>query len=164
MLFIATKMSELSFSQLMEVYQEGNSKNGEELWPELPAGQRILQAEQDFYGYLTQVFFPTTAAVYMILEKNGTYVSALRLEPYQDGILLAALETRPDCRGMGYATELVRRAVAERSGMKIYAHVGKENVASLRVHLKCGFQRIHEYAMYLDGSANQKCCTFLYTG
>lgn len=91
-------------------------------------------------------------------KKNGEYISALRLEPYRDGLLLEALETKPVYRKMGYAStlmEAVKRVVSK----KIYSHVGKWNTASLAIHEKCGFQRILEYVTYADGSVSEKSCT-----
>ena len=50
-------MRELNFAQLMEVYAESNRENGDEFYPHMPEGQRLLQAEQDFYQYLRESFF-----------------------------------------------------------------------------------------------------------
>ena len=98
MLCVVKRMGELDFAALMEVYEEGNLENGEELWPELPEGLRLLNAEQAFHQYLRECFFVTPEAVYCIWQEKGKYVSALRLEPYQDGLLLEALETAPHSR------------------------------------------------------------------
>ena len=159
MLILAKKMHQLSFSALMAVYEEGNRENGAEFWPELDASRQLLRAEQDFYQYLREVFFPVDGAVYCIWEERGSYVSALRLEPYRDGLLLEALETVPDCRRRGYAVELIRAVLERYANVKIYSHVGKRNAASLSVHEKCGFRRIQEHAVYIDGSVNDRCCT-----
>ena len=162
MLILARSLSELSFSGLMEVYAEGNRENAEEFWPNMPENQRILRAEQEFLQYLREVFFPTTGAVYCVWQVEGKYVSALRLEPYQDGLLLEALETAPQERRKGCAAALMD-AVLERCGhTKVYSHVGKWNEPSLKVHEKCGFTRIKEYAVYVDGSVNQRCCTLVH--
>ena len=45
---------------------------------------------------------------------------------------------------------------------KVYSHVGKRNAGSLKVHERCGFRRISEQAVYIDGSVNGKCCTLCY--
>ena len=57
MLIIAKKLHQLRFSQLMDVYLEGNTENGREFWPELSEGEQLQRAEQDFYNYLNDVFF-----------------------------------------------------------------------------------------------------------
>ena len=159
MLILARSIRDLSFSKLMDVYIEGNMENAEEFWPELDDGQKLLRAEQEFYQYLTEVFFRTPEAVYAIWEESGNYISALRLEPYRDGLLLEALETAPSRRRQGYAEKLIRAVQEQFSNQRIYSHVGKKNVASLRVHEKCGFRRISEHAAYIDGSVNQRACT-----
>ena len=157
-------MKELPFGALMAVYEQSNQENGEEFWPELSAGERLLRAEQEFYQYLQQVFFQTEGAVYYLWEVKSRPVCALRLEPYRDGMLLEALETAPEQRRKGYATALIRAALAQVGTVKIYSHVGKRNEASLKTHIACGFRRISEQAVYADGSVNDRCCTLLYGG
>ncbi len=161
-LYLAKKLAELDFHQLMDVYTEGNRENGSEFYPDLPEGQRILQAEQAFRQYLTEVFFPTPGAVYAVWKEQGVYVSALRLEPFEEGFLLEALETAPGSRRRGYARQLIR-AVQEAFGGKIYSHVSKRNVPSLAVHEKCGFCRILDYAKYIDGSVARNAVTLCWT-
>lgn len=160
MLYWAKKLRDLDFRQLMDVYEEGNLENGNDRWPEEPAGQQLLMAEQAFYQYLKECFFPTEGAVYAVWVAEGRYVSALRLEPYQDGLLLEALETAPDQRKKGYAEALIKGVLREMGDRKIYSHVGKRNTASLKTHEKCGFHRILEHAAYADGSVLPNACTF----
>lgn len=160
MLKIAEKLNELDFGQLMAVYEEGNLENGAEFWPELPRGQQILRAEQVFYQYLRECFFTTEGAICALWVIGGQYVSALRLEPYQDGMLLEALETAPEHRHKGYASKLIRAVLEQVGNQKVYSHVAKRNAASLRTHEKCGFHRILEHALYADGSVLTSSCTF----
>ena len=150
MLLLATKLQELNFSQLMAVYEEGNRENGELFFPDLSEGQQMIRAEQSFYEYLREGFFSVPGAVYALWVEDGNYVSALRLEPYEDGLLLEALETAPAQRRKGYAEQLMR-AVQAQFPEKIYSHVSKRNVASLAVHEKCGFRQVlaTEPSMYL---------------
>lgn len=157
-------MKELPFGALMAVYEQSNQENAEEFWPDLSAGERLLRAEQEFYQYLQQVFFQTEGAVYYLWEVKGRPVCALRLEPYRDGMLLEALETAPEQRRKGYAAALIRAMLAQLGAVKIYAHVGKRNEASLKTHISCGFHRISQQAVYADGSVNDRCCTMLYGG
>lgn len=158
MLKIARKMNDFSFGKLMEVYEEGNLENGQDLWPEEPQWRQIALAEQEFYQYLQQVFFKSEGARYLIWEEGNRYISALRLEPYRDGLLLEALETVPKHRNQGHAAELVNAAI-EYAGAKIYSHVSKKNLPSLRTHEKCGFRKILDYAVYADGSVDDRCFT-----
>lgn len=152
MLILAGKLRELSFGQLMEIYAEDNLEKGRELAPEESEARQTALGEQDFYQYLDQIFFRTPGAVYAVWEEAGIYVSALRLEPYRDGLLLEALETRPDRRRQGFAGALVQAVLARMGDAKIYSHVDKRNLASLRTHESCGFRKILDYAVYADGS------------
>ena len=161
MLRIVRTIKELNFGQLMAVYEESNRENGAEFYPGLPEGLQIANAEQDFYQYLRECFFKTEGAFYAIWEENA-YVSALRLEPYQDGLLLEALETAPDQRGRSYAGALIRAVLKLPEVQKVYAHVHKKNTPSIRTHESCGFRRILEYAVYIDGSVKNNACTVCY--
>ena len=107
MLYIARRLKDLDFRQLMDIYEEGNLENAAELWPEEPQGQQLLLAEQSFHQYLRECFFSTEGALYCVWVENDRYVSALRLEPYRDGLLLEALETHPEMRQKGYAAKLM---------------------------------------------------------
>ena len=161
MLILATKLYELSFTGLMAVYEEGNRENGALMYPDQPENRQVLNAEQSFYQYLKESFFPTKGAVYAIWEEEGVYISALRLEPYEDGLLLEALETIPTYRRQGYATRLIQE-VQRVFPQKIYSHVSKSNVASLAIHEKCGFSRMLDHARYIDGSVARNAITLCY--
>lgn len=162
MLQIVRRLQEVSFGALMEVYREGNEENGMVLAPGEPSARQIAIAEQDFYEYLHEIFFRTPGARYAIWLEGKRYVSALRLEPYQDGLLIAALETAPDQRRKGYAAALisaVQKHLEETDQFCLYSHVSRNNDASLRTHEKCGFQKVLDYAKYIDGSINRRAVT-----
>ena len=154
MLYLAKSLQQLHFSKLMEVYIEGNLEKA--------ADAGLLQAEQDFYQYLHDCFFPTSGAVYAVWMEDGEYLSALRLEPYKDGLLLEALETAPEHRRKGYGYQLMTAVLAEFTGETIYSHVSKRNVPSLAIHEKCGFRKIADFAAYIDGSVNNSAVTLCY--
>ena len=161
MVHFAYKLKDLSFSKLMEVYTEGNQENGREFWPyETPAYQ-LAMAEQDFYDYLSQTFFAIPGAYYAVLEEGGRYVSALRMEPYQDGLLLSALETNPGFRRSGYGKQIIQEVLAHIGEGKVYSHVSKKNIASLRTHESCGFHKILDHAVYADGSVLTNSVTLM---
>lgn len=156
---IAKKLGELSFSQLMEIYVEGNRENGEEKYPEEPEYRQLELAEEDFRQYLAEDFFCHTGAFYVVWEENGQYISALRMERYRDGLLLEALETRPDRRRQGYGEKLIRSAQSLPEVGKVYSHVSKRNRPSMAIHKKCGFRVIADHAVYIDGSVNSRAVT-----
>ena len=158
MLRMIRSMRELDFRALTDVYCD----NEEILGHHDQSPERRLDAEQDFYRYLKEVFFRTSEACYAVWERDGRYLAALRLEPYQDGLLIEGLETRPDMRNRGFAKKLLFSVRASAGETPLYSHVAKKNLASVRTHLSCGFDRLLEYAIYADGSVLQNCCTFCY--
>lgn len=151
MLRIAGKFSELDFDKLMTIYEETNRRDAAQRHPQESEYRSLAMAESDFRQYLMETFFRTKGAYYAIWEHDGTWVSALRMEPYRDGVLLTALETAPEYRGRGFGRSLVTAVLAQ-CEVPVYSHVEKKNAASLHVHKKCGFQVILDYAVYLDGS------------
>lgn len=165
MLYVISSMAELNTEQLMAVYREGNIENGSEFFPDLDKDEQLNKAEFSFIDYLRQDFFRQKGAAYYVWASDGAYRSALRLEPYQDGLLLEALETAPGSRRKGYAYSLMCAVLAylknERAAV-VYSHVNKRNIASLKIHEKCGFRRIKESATYIDGTVTQNSCTMCY--
>ena len=164
MLHLYTTLRQLPFEQLMTVYREANRENGKILAPfDSEARQRQL-AEADFYDYL-RGFFAVPGACYATWEQDGEIQSALRLEPYRDGLLVEALETAPEQRRQGYATKLMQAVQQhlEREGtVRLYSHVSKKNAASLNVHQRCGFQIVSDCAVYIDGSVSANAYTLRY--
>lgn len=162
MLILCKNLHQLHFGELMEVYQESVGENGAEFYPRLSAAEQILQAQQDFYAYLRQDYFSREEDVYCIWEEKGRYLCALRLERYQDGLLLEALETRPEFRRQGYAEMLIRTVMETLDPDRVYSHIGHRNIPSQAVHRKCGFVKIADQARYTDGSVDSRCGTYLY--
>ena len=152
-LHTAHSIRELDFSRLMEIYIEGNLQKAEE-------GLTLLEAEQDFYQYLREVFFPTPGARYFVWVEEGAYVSALRLEPYGDGWLLEALETAPNHRRKGYGRRLVESVIALSEYERVYSHIHRKNEPSLRLHEACGFRKVLDHGVYIDGSVNRHTVTY----
>ena len=114
--------------------------------------------------YLRYEFFSLPGAVYCLWLAEGQCVSAVRLEPWRDGTLLTALETAPDKRKRGYARELVRAVVAylaEQGSVRLYSHIHHRNAASIRVHEKCGFWKISDTAVLMDGTVTAQMGTYV---
>ncbi|MBP3700746.1 MAG: GNAT family N-acetyltransferase [Lachnospiraceae bacterium] len=166
------RMEELDFNALMEIYAEACIENGQEFWPDLPAEEQIRHSQEHFRSYLQEQFFAKPEAVYAVWLVEGRYVTALRLEPKWDGLLMEALETRPDARCQGHASALIT-AVQENfrtfppiasPTTKIYSHVRKTNLASLRTHERCGFQRHKDHILRYDGTTSDQFYTMLWEG
>ena len=162
MLLICDRLSQIRFGQLMQVYEEGVVENGAEFYPDLSPNEQILRTEQDFYAYLQSGFFTQDEDRYCIWEEKGIYVCALRLQKYQDGLLLEALETHPSYRRQGYAKKLITAVLEHVGSVRVYSHIGHRNLPSQRVHLAVGFVKIANHARYADGSVNDRCGTYLY--
>lgn len=165
MLVVIRSVRELRFGELMAVYEQSNLEMGRRLWPQETRDRQFALAEQDFFDYLRQCFFTLPGSVYCLWQEDGHYVSALRLEPWKDGLLLTGLETTPSRRKKGYACKLVRgvQAYLARQGtVRLYSHISKCNEASIGVHMKCGFRKLFDYAAYNDGSTDRKAWTYIY--
>lgn len=165
MLEIIKTMSMLNPEQLMAVYLEGNRKNGASKFRDDNPAEQLKKAENSFLSYLRDEFFCQQDVVYCVWVVDGVYRSALRLEPYGDGLLLEALETAPDNRRKGYACGLLKAVLeylCSTAYKCVYSHVDKRNTASLGVHFKCGFQQISDSATYIDGSVTQNSYTLCY--
>ena len=164
MLICVRTFQELDFDALMQVYLEGNRENGEDLYPEESPQRQMELALRDFENYLRHDFFSNKDACYWIWSEDGAYRSALRLEPYEDGLLLEALETHPEHRRRGYAKKLIT-AVLEclPTGTKLYSQISKRNTPSLASHRACGFTKLLDYTVEADGTINDHQVTMTVT-
>ena len=152
-------MEELDISGWMEVYREGHEENGAYFYPDEPPERALHLAEEDSRRFL-EGFFQIPGAQYWIWEEEGRYVSCLRLKPDRDGLLLEALETRPDCRRRGFCKQLILSVLSHLPrGTKIYSEISKENLPSLAIHRVCGFSQVLDYGLQEDGSKADHCVT-----
>ncbi len=144
MLHVFFRYEDLDADKLMEVYAEGNTENARELYPELPPAAGLRRAEEDFLQFLREEFFTRPGPAYYVLEEDGIWRSALRLNRLEEGLYyLEALETRPEDRRRGFALRLLREVLAALRGrglpFRLCDCVAKDNRPSLRVHELCGF-------------------------
>ena len=157
MLKVIRNINQLPFGEVMQVYLQSNLQKAK--LDHFGRADGLLQAEMDFYAYLRDGFFRTDGAYYCLWEDNRQVVSALRMEPYEDGLLLTGLETHPDCRGKGYACALMAAAL-EQAQCPVYSHIDRHNFASIAVHKKCGFEKVTNFAVFLDGSVSRNADTY----
>ena len=140
-------MAELDTEQLIEMYKEDDFN------------------EADLISYLCEDFFQQKDAFYALWVVEGRYKSALRIEPYDDGLLLEALSTMPCARRMGYGSALVSQVLQYLRSSRykiVYSHINKKNKPSLELHKKCGFRLFSDSAKYIDGTLTQNSCTMCY--
>ena len=164
MLIFVKRAGDVRFDQLLEVYRQSNEKAAAQL-PNVSGEFALELAEQNFRQYLREVFFRTDGAILAVWEEAGRYVSATRLEPYRNGLLLAGVETAPDDRRKGYAARLIRGIQEQMHHLDVsclYSHVHKKNTPSLSLHEKLGFRVISDMAVYLDGSVDNRSVTMRY--
>lgn len=154
MLICADCLQQLDYPLLMALYREGNAENGEYFYPDEPPRRQLALVEEDFRQYLSEDFFSIPGVCYWIWQEENVYLSALRLEPFRDGLLLEALETHPDHRRMGHAKALLTAVLqALPKGTRIYSEISKKNLASQATHRACGFALLQDDSD-LDG---QRC-------
>ena len=164
MLKVFDRYEDMDFRQLMDVYVQWNCDYGKNQYSRHSENLQMLYAEQDFYDFLIS-FFLNENARYFVWAPQKRYTAALRVQPYMDGLLLEALETAPDDRRKGYATDLVKATISYYSIQKpwtIYSHIRKSNKESLSVHYKCGFSVISNDAVFLDGTYHKDAYTLVY--
>lgn len=162
MLQIVRKLEDIPFSDLMAVYEESNRENGACRYPTKDKSLQLIEAEQDFYAYL-HAFFQQENSYYALWRQDGGLVSAVRVEPYQDGWLVAGLETRPDARRKGSAKDLLQALLAQMDLLPVYSHIAKSNIPSQNVHLTVGFRKMLTYSVYADGTIDDICETYCYS-
>ena len=164
MLQIITSRKQLDISQILQVYRQSLQKSGAVNYPQLDDNCQLIEAEQDFYFYLLD-FLIEPETYCFAWNVAGKYASILRVEPYRDGVLIEGLETHPELRKQGYAKKLLNSVLEylNRNGTcNVYAHISKDNTASQKTHLSCGFCCVADYAAYIDGSVDYKSDTYLY--
>lgn len=148
MLKIITSVSQLNIPQFLSVYAQSTGGDS--------------RKENDLLIYLEEDFFRQKDAIYALWVVDDVYCSALRLEPYRNGLLLQALETAPADRRKGFANLLLTEVLEylrTRGYTGVYSHIAKNNRASIGLHQKCGFSQVSDSARLLDGTVSQKFCT-----
>ena len=164
MLKIINSFRQLDMNAIYSIYADSLAQNGKQEYPCLSENEQYLCARQDLYRYLQSSFFKTRGAFYALWELDGNCSSALRIEPYQDGVILTALQTAPNAQGKGFAKALVKAVIAylaQDECTKIYSHIDDRNTASIAVHIACGFEKKLDHAVFLDGSYSQNASTYV---
>lgn len=161
MLLVAHGISQIELDRLASVY-DGHIQEMERRMPSpYDRSERHLAAIQSFYESV-RLFFREEGAAYYILQDQSRYVAALRVQAYEDGLLLCCLETAPGDRRKGYATDLMKQTVSALRNLgyeRIYSHVNRRNVPSCRVHESCGFREISKHSVFLDGRVDTSSST-----
>lgn len=149
MLLRITNYSYLDAGKLMDIYAESNLENTDYFYPdETDKDAALKKVEAGFMDFLQNDFFKQDESAYWILEDEGVWLCAARTCRIKNGLYyLEALETRPDLRGKGYASQLLSsllNVLKEEGSFILCDCVSKKNIASLRTHEKCGFQIVSD--------------------
>lgn len=159
MLTEITRYEDLNQRALMGLYREDNEENTEYFYPGMDKSKALELVEKGFLDFLKTDFF-NGVNTYYILEQNGRWVSALRLNLVRERFYyLEALETDPELRGRGYASALLTEVLEKlkKSGpFSVCDCVHKENAASVATHLKCGFTVAGDGVDYLRGGTDEE--------
>ena len=162
MLKLLYTMGELDFARLSQVYRESIRRAGEANRPDLSEYQQNCYGESVLHEDLMMLF--RHGGICAVLTQGKDYVCAMRLESYQDGYLIAGLETDPEYRRRGFAGQLMQLVcltLAEKGVKTLYSHIKNSNVASIKVHENCGFGTALDHAVFLDGSVDTRSKTYV---
>ena len=169
MLLVWTSTDGLDREQFSAVYRGSALENCREMYPEEHTPQAALaRYEQEHLAYMDGPFFQEERGLLFILaSREGRYRAAVKLYPWQGERRwhIEALETRPEDRGKGYGTQVLREMIArlEQDGpVTLRSEVGNGNASSLHAHLKAGFRQRAEPVTERDGSVNDRQCIMVY--
>lgn len=164
MLVDIKRFSDIDTTALIAVYSQTIHQNAYKFHRNHADHERSILAEEQFIDDLRDFFQLPNAKVFL-WQIDDRCVSALRSEPYLNGVLITHLETAPDMRGRGYAKKLLASVIQylQKLGVrKIYSHVGKQNAPSIAVHRSNGFYVQKDCATLLDGTVSQNFYTLQY--
>jgi len=122
---------------------------------------RIYGAKPELYDYYLELFREKDAFC-AVWFTDGSCRASLRIQRYEDGVLLSGLETAPDDRRKGYGYALVTAVLdrlKQRGVHRVYSHIDRRNLPSQRLHKKCGFYKLRDSARLLDDTVTTKMDT-----
>ena len=99
MLRIFRNFRDMNFEKLMAVYQESNLENAQAFFPDDSSAEQQRKTYDAFAEYLRQDFFRVKGAFYAVWEAENCYISALRMEPFEDGLLRICGKADLRCAG-----------------------------------------------------------------
>ena len=131
------------YRMVHSVYSEASYEIAKEKYPEMQDLSEAIQEEEYYFveKFLGK-FMNKDENTYYVWEANGEWVSALRITKLDGFYFMEALETAPEHRKKGYASELIKALIQkfkETGHFVIRSNVRKINSASLATHKKCGF-------------------------
>lgn len=150
-MLIFHSFDEVDEGGFLNVYRETSCENCISFYPDLEEDEALAEYEKGYLDFMKNSFFGEGGTL-LILSDGVQYVSALRLiEKSRGNYYLEALETNPDFRKRGYASQLLlqlQRYLKKQSDSYILtSHVEKTNTASIKTHLAVGFEITADYVV-----------------
>ena len=160
MILTIRSVEDLSFMKLTELYKDNIESNRIKHYSKMGEIGGRFQAENDLYYYIKDVFFKQSNGTYLIYQCEDKYVSGLRFERYEDGVLLNALMTSKEYRRKGFASLLLHHLIQNVQD-PIYSHIHCDNTASILLHKRFGFELLCDHSFLLDGSFSDEHFTYI---
>ena len=131
------------YRMVHSVYAEASYEIAKEKHPEMQdLSKTIREEEYYFVEKFLGKFMSKNENTYYVWKVDGEWVSALRLTKLDGFYFMEALETVPEHRKRGYASDLIKAVIQkleDKENVVIRSNVRKTNTASLETHQKCGF-------------------------
>ena len=142
-LLVLTDASALDWEQFFALYRESSLENAVDWYPDLPEEAALQKYEAGYREHLLGAF-REEHGILLLLEKEGVYLSALRLYPQEQNLFfLEALETHPKYRQMGYGKRILQEMMLylhqNHPGCTVWSSVSRKNRISISTHRAAGF-------------------------
>ena len=159
MLLLLQHPGEIDIPQFMKTCREANIEKGKRDYPYFSAYDQLQIVEDHLTEYLIESMREGTLRC-AVWAPEGKYKAVLRLEKYRDGYLIAGLATAVNERHKGYASALLHSLLAALPHTVFYSHIEDGNFISVRLHEKCGFVKIRDTAVFIDGTVSAHAATY----
>lgn len=130
------------YKLINDVYIEGCYEIAKDKCSDKDKLAEAIEREKKYYANYLEHFFDNDNNDYYVLEDNNHWISAARITTSKECYYLEALETNPENRMKGFGEKLLLGIISsleENGNIILRCNVGKNNIASYRLHRKCGF-------------------------
>ena len=144
--------------RLVDLY----AKSMDDLQAQFPSRESMLA---EYASFLAEFVKPENQKIF-VEEADDAWVSALRAIETEPGKwFFEAVETKPSARGGGYGSALVRHTLAylAAQGMtETTCTIAARNLASQKMHGKCGFHPTNAQPLNPWGEVEKNCILYRY--